>query len=120
MRKINLVIVPYNDFLKGRIYGFRSRDQHLFLEIVKDERIDKVVIVERPRSMLNFFQALKFKISGGEKSVVNVSGLGEKFFFFSFFPFIYNGAQVFSLKITYLFKIPSNGQGTRRTAIRVP
>jgi len=85
MRKINLVIVPYNDFLKGRIYGFRSRDQHLFLEIVKDERIDKVVIVERPRSMLNFFQALKFKISGGEKSVVNVSGLGEKIFIFEFF-----------------------------------
>lgn len=102
MKKINLVIVPYNDFLKGKIYGFRSRDQHLFLEIAKDERINKVIIVERPRSMLNFFQSLYFKISRRGKSIVNVSSVGEKIFLFEFFAI---GMEQIKLKHLWFDKI---------------
>jgi hypothetical protein len=35
---IDFVILPYNDFLKGENLGFRDRDLHLILEIIKDEK----------------------------------------------------------------------------------
>ncbi len=85
MKKIDLVIIPYNDFLKGERFGFRSRDQHLFLEIAKDERINKVIVVERPRSIASFLLFSKLKVNSGEKLSENIRKVGEKFFLFEFF-----------------------------------
>ncbi len=85
MKKIDLVIIPYNDFLKGERFGFRARDQHLFLEIAKDERVNKVIIVERPRSIVSFLLLSKLGVCTGEKLTKNIRKVGEKFFLFEFF-----------------------------------
>ncbi|CUS76479.1 hypothetical protein JGI14_100112 [Candidatus Kryptonium thompsonii] len=66
MKKIDVVIIPYNDFLKGERFGFRARDQHLFLEIAKDERVNKVIIVERPRSIVSFLLLSKLGFAVGK------------------------------------------------------
>ncbi|MFN3135844.1 MAG: glycosyltransferase, partial [Candidatus Kryptonium sp.] len=85
MKKINLVIIPYNDFLKGERFGFRSRDQHLFLEIARDERINKIIIVERPRSIVSFLLLSRLRVGAGEKLSGNMCKVGENFFLFEFF-----------------------------------
>lgn len=85
MNKIDLVIIPYNDFLKAEAFGFRTRDQHLISEIVKDERVRKVIIVERPRSIYTFFQFFKFDVKQGERLLKNLKKIDEKVFIFEFF-----------------------------------
>ncbi len=85
MNKIDLVIIPYNDFLKAEAFGFRTRDQHLISEIIKDERIGKVIIVERPRSIPTLFQIFRLEVKQGERLTKNLKKIGERVFIFEFF-----------------------------------
>ncbi len=85
MNKIDLVIIPYNDFLKAEAFGFRTRDQHLISEIIKDERIGKVIIVERPRSISTLFQIFRLDVKQGKRLTKNLKKIGEKVFIFEFF-----------------------------------
>ncbi len=87
MKKIDAVLIPYNDFLKGIIFGFRTRDQHLVSEILKDERIGKVIIVERPRSIFTFAKFSRFEMIRGEKIGENLKRVDDKVFVFEFFNF---------------------------------
>jgi len=84
---IDFVILPYNDFLKGENLGFRDRDLHLILEIIKDERVGRVVIVERPRSILTLFKFRKLSVSGALKIFDNLKRLNEKVYLFEHFKF---------------------------------
>jgi len=84
---IDFIILPYNDFLKGENLGFRDRDLHLILEIIKDERVRRVVIVERPRSILTLFKFRKLSISGAWKVFDNLKRLNEKVYLFEYFNF---------------------------------
>jgi hypothetical protein len=84
---IDFVILPYNDFLKGENLGFRDRDLHLILEIIKDERVRRVVIVERPRSILTLFKFRKLSVSGALKIFDNLKRLNEKVYLFEHFKF---------------------------------
>jgi glycosyltransferase involved in cell wall biosynthesis len=84
MNKVDLVVIPYNDFLKAETFGFRTRDQHLISEIIKDERVRKVIIVERPRSISTFFQFFRLDVKRGERLSKNLKKIGEKVFIFEF------------------------------------
>ncbi len=84
MNKVDLVLIPYNDFLKAERFGFRTRDQHLISELIKDERVGKVIIVERPRSISTLFQLFKFDVKQGERLSKNLKKIGEKVFIFEF------------------------------------
>lgn len=85
MKKIDVVIIPYNDFLKAETFGFRTRDQHLISELIKDERIGKVIIVERPRSISTIFQIFRLGLKQGERIGENLKKIGDKIFIFEFF-----------------------------------
>ncbi len=84
MNKVDLVVIPYNDFLKAETLGFRTRDQHLISEVMKDERVGKVIIVERPRSISTLFQFLKLDVKQGERLSKNLKKIGNKVFIFEF------------------------------------
>ncbi|CUS96482.1 glycosyltransferase [Candidatus Chrysopegis kryptomonas] len=89
MKKIDLVIIPYNDFLKAEKFGFRSRDQHLMRHIMRDDRIEKIVIVERPRSIWTLlkFSQLTFHGEQVEKIGRGLRKINDKIFLFEFFEF---------------------------------
>lgn len=48
--KMNLVILPFHDWKKNEIEGFRNRDGHLIQHFEKDNRINKILVVDRPVS----------------------------------------------------------------------
>ncbi len=85
--RIDLVVIPYNDFLKGQALGFRDRDLHLISELVKDDRVKRVVVVERPRSILTLFKLKKLSVGGAEKIFDNLKRLSEKVYLFEYFSF---------------------------------
>jgi glycosyltransferase involved in cell wall biosynthesis len=83
--RINLVIIPYNDLLKGEIFGFRDRDLHLINEIIKDVRLNRIMIIERPASFVTLFQFGRYRIKMGRRISKNLVQINERTFVFESF-----------------------------------
>ena len=49
--KINLVCFPMVDWKQSEKYGFRTRDAHLYHSFSLDERIHKLLVINRPLSI---------------------------------------------------------------------
>jgi teichuronic acid biosynthesis glycosyltransferase TuaH len=53
---MDLVIIPFHDFKKGEQQGFRDRDNHFISLLCKrKEGFDKILIIDRPASLLETF-----------------------------------------------------------------
>lgn len=48
---MNIVIVPFHDYKKWQNEGFRTRDAHVCEHFAKDDRIEKLLVVNRPISL---------------------------------------------------------------------
>ncbi len=48
---MNLIVFPFHDYKKWLNEGFRTRDAHLFEHFVKSDRVEKVLVVNRPVSL---------------------------------------------------------------------
>ncbi|SFN76494.1 glycosyltransferase [Salegentibacter flavus] len=48
----NLVIIPFHDFKKAIAEGFRTRDTHIYENFINNESLDKVIIINRPTSLI--------------------------------------------------------------------
>ena len=48
---MDLIILPFHDWKKNEAEGFRNRDGHLIRHFEKDERINKILVVDRPISL---------------------------------------------------------------------
>lgn len=51
-KKIDLVIFPFHDYKKWIKEGFRTRDAHLFQHFSQIEDVNKILVVNRPVSLL--------------------------------------------------------------------
>ena len=49
--KMDLVILPFQDWKKNEIEGFRERDSHLIQHFERDERVEKILVLDRPISL---------------------------------------------------------------------
>lgn len=52
MKKKDLIIVPFHDYKKWLHEGFRTRDAHLFEHFQNQKEIDKILVINRPVSLL--------------------------------------------------------------------
>ena len=52
MAKFDLVAIPFHDWKKNQSEGFRTRDAHLLQEFSRHPSIDKLLIVDRPISLV--------------------------------------------------------------------
>lgn len=48
---MDIIVFPFHDYKKWLNEGFRTRDAHLFEHFLKSERVDKVLVVNRPVSL---------------------------------------------------------------------
>ncbi|MFQ6577798.1 glycosyltransferase [Enterococcus casseliflavus] len=48
---MDLVIVPFHDYKKWEEEGYRTRDAHLYKKFESDERVRKILVVNRPTSL---------------------------------------------------------------------
>ena len=49
---IDLIVVPFHDLRKWTIEGWRTRDAHLVDHFLKDSRVGRVLIINRPVSLI--------------------------------------------------------------------
>lgn len=64
---MNIVMVPFHDYKKWVNEGFRTRDSHLYEHFVKDDKVEKVLVVNRPTSLAEVLLKRKsWKTYGGE------------------------------------------------------
>jgi glycosyltransferase involved in cell wall biosynthesis len=52
MDKLNIVAIPFHDWRKNQSEGFRTRDAHLLLEFSKHPSVGKLLIIDRPISLI--------------------------------------------------------------------
>ncbi len=48
---LDLIILPFHDYKKWKEEGFRTRDAHLFEHFVKEKKLNKILVVNRPVSL---------------------------------------------------------------------
>lgn len=48
---MDIIIIPFHDYKKWVNEGFRTRDAHVFQHLEKEEKIDKILVVNRPTSI---------------------------------------------------------------------
>lgn len=92
MKKIDLIIVPFHDYKKWHNEGFRTRDAHLFEHFQNDERIGKILVINRPVSLAemilkrrNWKTNLGQKVTSGKRWQLNQ--INEKVYYVDFFSF---------------------------------
>lgn len=89
MDKIDLVIVPFHDYKKWHNEGFRTRDAHLFEHFQNDERVEKILVINRPVSLAEMLlKRMGWKTNVGTK-VVSGNGwqlnqVNEKVYYIDF------------------------------------
>ncbi len=49
---VDVIMTPFHDYKKWITEGFRTRDAHLFQEFKNNDRINKILVVNRPVSLL--------------------------------------------------------------------
>lgn len=59
MKKIDLIILPFHDYKKWLNEGFRTRDAHLYEHLKNNESINKVLVINRPVSILEILAKRK-------------------------------------------------------------
>lgn len=52
MDKLNIVAIPFHDWKKNQSEGFRTRDAHLLQEFSKHLSVGKVLVIDRPISLM--------------------------------------------------------------------
>ncbi len=50
--KKDIIMVPFHDYKKWIKEGFRTRDSHLFEHFKKSDNVDKILVINRPVSLL--------------------------------------------------------------------
>lgn len=48
---LDLIILPFHDYKKWKSEGFRTRDAHLFQHFKNNEKINKILVINRPVSL---------------------------------------------------------------------
>ncbi|APZ45328.1 hypothetical protein BW723_02995 [Polaribacter reichenbachii] len=70
---MNLIIVPFHDWRKIKKEGFRTRDAHFIESLQQSNRIEKIIIINRPTTLLEIvLKKKKRKIEG--RSIFNRNG----------------------------------------------
>lgn len=49
---MDIIILPFHDYKKWTNEGFRTRDAHLYEHLKRNSDIDKILIINRPVSLL--------------------------------------------------------------------
>ncbi len=52
---MNLTIIPFHDWRKNQKEGFRTRDSHLINNLYKSNRVNKVLVINRPTTIVELF-----------------------------------------------------------------
>jgi len=55
----NLIIIPFHDYKKSLEEGFRTRDSHLYENFIGSKKLNKVVIINRPTSLIEILMRRK-------------------------------------------------------------
>lgn len=50
-RHMNIVMIPFHDCKKWIVEGYRTRDAHLAEHFCRDNRVDKLLVINRPTSL---------------------------------------------------------------------
>lgn len=62
---MNLIVIPFHDWRKILKEGFRTRDAHFIESLQQSNRIEKLIIINRPTTLFEiFFKKKKNKIEG--------------------------------------------------------
>ncbi len=80
---MNIIMIPFHDYKKWINEGFRTRDAHLCEHFEKDDRVEKVLVINRPVSLAErLLKRNNWKTSGGEvvycKDNVQISKMSSK------------------------------------------
>lgn len=68
MSAVNIIAVPFHDWKKGQSEGFRTRDGHLLQEFRKHPLINKLLIIDRPISIIEMIVLRRpWRINGGNQ-----------------------------------------------------
>ena len=68
-KQIDIVIIPFHDYKKWISEGFRTRDAHLAEHFCNDDRVRKVLVINRPTSLAEIIlkrKSWKTQCSGSE------------------------------------------------------
>ena len=67
MTKLNIVAVPFHDWKKSQAEGFRTRDVHLLQELIQHPLVNRLLIVDRPTSVVEMLLLRRpWHIHGGQ------------------------------------------------------
>lgn len=62
---MNIVIIPFHDWRKIIAEGFRTRDAHFIESLDRSEHVDKVIVINRPTTLLEIILKKKQKKIAG-------------------------------------------------------
>lgn len=65
--KMNLICIPYHDWRKIEVEGFRTRDAHFIEHLADNEDVDKILVVNRPITISEILIKRKKRKIKGEK-----------------------------------------------------
>lgn len=71
---MNIVVIPFHDWRKIISEGFRTRDSHFIESLDRSEKVDKVIVINRPTTILEIILKKKRKKIEGE-IILNQRGL---------------------------------------------
>ena len=88
--KIDLIILPFHDYKKWKKEGFRTRDAHLFEHFQNDERVEKILVINRPVSLAEMIiKRMNWKTNLGNKVISGkdwqLNQISEKVYYIDFF-----------------------------------
>lgn len=80
---MNIIMIPFHDYKKWINEGFRTRDAHLCEHFEQDNRVEKILVVNRPVSLAEIvLKRNSWKTSGGEvvfsKNNIQISKMSRK------------------------------------------
>ena len=88
---MNIIVIPFHDWRKFDKEGFRTRDAHIIQHLLRDDRVSKLVIINRPITYAEIiFKKINWKTKGiclynSKKSqLVQVDKKGYVFDFLSY------------------------------------
>ncbi|KYL36922.1 hypothetical protein A2I96_06510 [Pseudoalteromonas tetraodonis] len=82
---MNIVFLPFHDYKLSLLEGFRTRDAHIYSQIVKSNNVDNVVIINRPTLFLEvLLQRKNLSTPGGRliysSKMLNIREIRSKLF----------------------------------------
>lgn len=62
---MNLIIIPFHDWRKSQSEGFRTRDVHFIKSLSQNDKVEKILVINRPSTWLELlYKRTKGKIEG--------------------------------------------------------